>query len=336
MSLKVHGGVDDGIDSVSVVIPTFNRAKFLGHAMRSVLDQSHRVLELIVVDDGSTDDTGDVVAAFADPRVRFVRIPRSGSPARARNVGIGHARGRFLAFLDSDDVWKPSKIERQLRALRESPLSRWSYTLFDHIDGSGAWMAPLRGGVGSPLSGWILEGVVTEEALVMVQSVLAESSLVEEVGGFDEAPHLREDLDFCLRLAERSPACAVDGFLLQVRHHPDRTTFDLPEVREWRVHALRKLARRSGDPRVSARCRSEIGREYLDLARAFDAKGRPGSALRSLARALPHRGVDPRWWVALGRILVRPLTTERMRRAYRRLVAPTTQPDPEARQSRGD
>mgnify|MGYP001285311825 CR=1 FL=1 len=303
---------------VSVVIPTFNRARYLPDAIRSVLQQSHRNVQLIVVDDGSTDETPAVLDGFEDQRLIILRIARSRSPAHARNVGIARASGQLLAFLDSDDVWLHTKLERQVSAMRAARSCRWSYTLFDHIDEAGSPMAPLRGGVGNPRSGWILDSIITEDALVMVQSVLAETSLVRELGGFDETPELREDLDLCFRLAMRSQACAVANELLRVRHHPGRTTYDLAEVRLWRVRALRKLAHGHSDRSVRRLCRRECDREMVDLARVYVGSGRSGSALVTLAKALPGGLFQRCWWTTLCRALLRPLATQKMLEAYRR------------------
>jgi glycosyltransferase involved in cell wall biosynthesis len=303
---------------VSVVIPTFNRAKFLPDAIRSALCQTYRDLDVVVVDDGSTDDTPEVVGCLDDERVAYIRIDRCHSPARARNVGVSRATGRFIAFLDSDDVWLPEKIERQIEALRASPECRWSYTRFDHIDENGAPMAPLRGGVGTPRSGWILEHMVTEDALVMVQSVLVEASLLDEVGGFDESPALREDLDLCFRLAGRSQVVALEANLLRVRHHAARTTFGLPEVTDWRVHALRKLLGSTTDRRLRRLCRRQCARELAELAGAYESSGRRVAAVAVLARALEYDPFQRLPWTNLAKTLARPLMTQRMMDAYRR------------------
>jgi glycosyltransferase involved in cell wall biosynthesis len=303
---------------VSVIIPTFNRATLLPDAMRSVLRQTHRDLELIVVDDGSTDDTPQVVASFDDARLQYVPIEHTRSAARARNVGLARATGRFVAFLDSDDVWQPEKVQKQLEALEGSRRCRWSYTRFDHIDANGAPMAPLRGGVGLAVSGWILPQMITQDAVVMVQSVLAETSLVKEVGPFDESPALREDLEFCFRLAARSEACALEENLLRIRHHPMRTTFALPEVRDWRVKALRKLASSTADGSIRRLCRRECRREVVELAETYEWAGRPGAALRMLARALRYGPFDVRIWTVLAKTLARRLAPRPLVDAYRR------------------
>lgn len=106
---------------VSVILPTFNRTHCLPGAMRSVLDQSFKDLELIVVDDASTEDIEAVVSGVGDPRVRYLRLDRNSGAAAARNVGLAEARGSYIAFQDSDDIWLPGKLARQLELLEAQP-----------------------------------------------------------------------------------------------------------------------------------------------------------------------------------------------------------------------
>ena len=101
---------------VSVVLPTFNRARTLPRAIASVLHQGYRHLELLIVDDGSADDTAVVVAGFTDPRVRYIRLAKNGGASHARNAGMREAKGAFIAFQDSDDEWLDGKLEKQVRA----------------------------------------------------------------------------------------------------------------------------------------------------------------------------------------------------------------------------
>src|SRR5215207_1289449 len=111
------GTSDSGTEpAVSVVLPTYNRAPLLGRSIQSVLGQSYGDFELLVIDDGSTDGTDGVVAAFGDPRVRYVQLERNRGAGAARSVGIRMSRGRFLAFQDSDDEWLPSKLMKQMSA----------------------------------------------------------------------------------------------------------------------------------------------------------------------------------------------------------------------------
>ncbi|WP_309607216.1 glycosyltransferase family 2 protein [Phenylobacterium sp.] len=109
----------DGVtepDLVTVVLPTYNRARTLPRAIASVLNQDYRNLELLIVDDASSDDTAQVVAAISDPRVRYLPLPRNGGASHARNAGLAQARGAFIAFQDSDDEWLAGKLEKQVAA----------------------------------------------------------------------------------------------------------------------------------------------------------------------------------------------------------------------------
>ncbi len=122
---------------VSIVIPTFNRARYLREAIDSVLHQTYSHWELIIVDDGSTDETQSNLETLADARVQVVRRPHEGSVARARNVGLERARGRYVAFLDSDDRWMPSKLQLQVTDLATKAGNRWGYTYYEQIGEHG-------------------------------------------------------------------------------------------------------------------------------------------------------------------------------------------------------
>ncbi len=106
-------------DLISVVIPTFNRAHLIKRSAQSVLDQTYNNLELIIVDDGSTDNTEDVVKSIDDERVIYIKQTNQGACA-ARNNGIDHAKGEFIAFQDSDDVWHEDKLEKQIKCLKQT------------------------------------------------------------------------------------------------------------------------------------------------------------------------------------------------------------------------
>lgn len=106
--------------TVSVILPTYNRAHVVGRAIRSVLEQTYEDFELIVVDDGSTDGTEEVVRSFDDPRIRYIRHAQNRGGAAARNTGIRAARGEYIAFQDSDDEWLPEKLEKQMRIFENS------------------------------------------------------------------------------------------------------------------------------------------------------------------------------------------------------------------------
>lgn len=105
---------------ITVVIPTYNRAKLVEEAISSVLSQTYENFELFVIDDGSTDNTKAVIQQISDSRLKYIYINNSGGPARPRNIGIKNAKGKYIAFLDSDDIWMPNKLETQVKEFDES------------------------------------------------------------------------------------------------------------------------------------------------------------------------------------------------------------------------
>ena len=105
---------------VSVILPTYNRASLIARSLESVLNQSFADFEVLVVDDGSTDETASVVAEFCDPRVNYIRLPNNAGAAAARNVGIRISKGRFLAFQDSDDEWFPENLAKHMSVFEQN------------------------------------------------------------------------------------------------------------------------------------------------------------------------------------------------------------------------
>jgi glycosyltransferase involved in cell wall biosynthesis len=182
-------------DSVTVIIPTWNRANTLAAAVKSVLAQTHPVLEVLVCDDGSTDNTKEILAELNDPRIKFMEGPRAGRPAVPRNRGIQAANGEWIAFLDSDDAWLPEKLERQLADMRTAP-AKASCT--------NAWkVIPGKGRVGEYLSIQANEfplATLLKTNFVICSSAVIHKSILNEIGGFPEEEELKAIEDFALWL----------------------------------------------------------------------------------------------------------------------------------------
>jgi glycosyltransferase involved in cell wall biosynthesis len=309
---------------ISVIVPTYNRGALLRAAVESVRKQTLPGWELIVVDDGSTDGTVEWLRRLDDPRIRPILLARCANPGRVRNLGLREARGRMVAFLDSDDLWDACKLEIQLGRMQSMPDVGWSYTRFGHIDENGRPIDPLVPVPDIAPSGWILERLVETQALAMIQTVMVERALLDRVGGFDEQPAFREDYDLLLRLAEAGPACGLAERLTAVRHHPLRTTFGVPEVRRWTVRAYLKLYGRTGDARLRAMIRARCAAELISLALAYRAAGRTGRALGAMAEAFRYRPFPPGWVRALALIILTPITPPILRAVWRRLSARLT------------
>lgn len=183
---------------VSVVIPTYNMARYLAEAVQSVLDQTYPHFEIHVIDDGSTDNPREAIAhLMASGRIQFHAIPNSGQ-GKAKNVGIRASRGQFIAFLDADDLWVPDKLERQL-PLFTRPGIGVVYTDFSRIDASGA---PLPRGRVVPRTGWITNELLIDNFVTGMASIVRRECF-EAVGLFDESIPMGIDYDLWLRISTK-------------------------------------------------------------------------------------------------------------------------------------
>lgn len=274
-----HTGLAAGA-TVSVVIPTFNRMGWIAEAAGSVLDQTHRDLELIVVDDGSTDDSvRRLEAATIDARARFVYQENRGVSA-ARNRGIAEARGQWIAFLDSDDVWKPEKLARQMEWHRRHPHYRISCTDEEWIR-RGRRVNPRT--LHQKYCGWILLESM-ERCIVSPSSALVDRKVFEEAGLFDEALPVCEDYDLWLRVGLRYPIGYVPETLIVKRggHAGQLSARRAADV--FRVRALENLLSENLPDLVRERVRTEIVKRAMILAAGFEKRdGEQAKAYRTLA-----------------------------------------------------
>lgn len=286
--------------TVSVIVPTYNRADLITATLRSVMAQTVAPIEVIVVDDGSSDNTSDVVATFA-PRVRYVRIA-NGGVAAARNHGASLATGQWLAFTDSDDLWHPRKLEVQLAALAQVPAARWSVTGCDIIDGEGK---PFPG-----LAGWHgVYGVFAAEGVEpaaffaryleplevrmgdtafpawqgdawaalflgnfgLPSSAMVDAAFFRELGGFRPDLRLAEETEFFHRAAAAAPLVLVDAPLVSYRRGVGGSLISGANATRLIENALASLDRAATlrpalDARAGANLRTGRRRLYEKLA----------------------------------------------------------------------
>lgn len=192
---------------VSVIIPTFNRAEVVARAVNSVLNQTFKDFECIVVDDGSTDETGSVLLEFAD-KIKLIKTENRGVSA-ARNLGAELAKGMYIAFLDSDDEWKPQKLQKQLDFMQKSGfrITQTDETWVRNgkfVNKSAKYIRP---------SGYIFYNCL-EVCAVTPSSVMMEKTLFFEYGGFDETFPVCEDYDLWLRMSLRENFGLIDEPLI--------------------------------------------------------------------------------------------------------------------------
>lgn len=266
---------------VSVVIPTYQAARFVGDAIESVLSQTLPPDEVIVVDDGSTDSTQDVLAAFG-PRLRVIRQPNSGVAA-ARNRGAADATSDHLAFLDADDTWLPGKLARQVERLVTRPeiVASFTETLFvDERDGTERHVRYRNDG--DMVRTLLLEGCVIGNN----SSVLVRRSVFDDVGGYDVATSQSADWDLWLRLAERGPFDLVREPLVRYRVHGSSMSRDIGLLEADNLRVLEKFFASPGHAQRYGRVRRvAYAHNYVVLAGSYLHARQIGPALRSLARA---------------------------------------------------
>jgi len=268
---------------VSVIIPTFNRLAFVTEAIESVRKQTYADYELIVVDDGSTDETPQML--HRQPDITTIRQPHRGVSA-ARNRGIAQARGTYLAFLDSDDLWMPQKLEKEMAFLEANTGIPVCYT--DEI-----WIR--RGRRVNPkkrhqkYSGWIFPQCLPL-CIISPSSVVIHRDIFKAAGLFDEALPVCEDYDLWLRITSRYPVHWLDIPLIIKRGgHPDQLSKALWGMDRFRVKALTKILARPDLPGDWRALAEETLREKCRiLIQGFEKRGKTAEvrAYRSILSTL--------------------------------------------------
>jgi glycosyltransferase involved in cell wall biosynthesis len=277
---------------VSVVIPTRNRRHLVSRAIASARAQTYPNIEIVVVDDGSTDGTAGDLAQFGD--VRLVRLEQPAGGAAARNHGIAASAGAYVAFLDSDDEWLPEKLERQAAVLAGSPLLGAVYCRhISHDDVTG---------VRSVSHGALYTGDITEELFSgrcprTVSLFLVRRDALEEVGGFDESLRGFQDTDLWMRLSSKWRFGAVDEPLAVVHNHADsRITTDIDArlaaldgfLAKWGAEMETRMGRDGVEEYRRKQLAVARGAAVLDLVR----HGYRRQALHELRRYVSEAGVS--------------------------------------------
>lgn len=198
--------------SVSVIIPAFNRNQTLPRALKSVVQQTFRQLEIIIVDDGSVQPAEQVVSVFGDSRIRLLVHPKNRGANAARNTGIGAARGTYVAFLDSDDEWDKKKLEVQVNAIERAPSSVGAhYTGYTFISEDGE----IHRQTSPVLFGDLLPFLIRSNVIGTLSTLMVKRSVLEAAGGFDESLPAVQDWDLYIRIAKLCEFAAVSKSFVQ-------------------------------------------------------------------------------------------------------------------------
>jgi len=221
--------------TVSIIIPTYNREHLLGRAIQSVLDQTYQNFELIIVDDGSTDDTEKLVKSFNSEKIRYIRHGENKGPSAARNTGIQSAKGDYIAFQDSDDEWMPEKLEKQIRAFETaSPAVGIVYTGRYRIINNKKEYLPLAGV--TPKDGDVFSSLL-KVCFVCTPVALVKRDCFERAGMFDERFPPFEDWELFLRMSRYYQFKYINEPLVIKYCQPD----SISENQSARIKALKQM-----------------------------------------------------------------------------------------------
>ncbi len=198
---------------ISVILPVYNGKKTIRETAESVLDQTLVDFELIVINDGSTDATLEILAEIEDPRLQVYSYPNAGL-ATSRNRGLSIAMGEYIAFIDADDIWMPGKLLAQLSSLQKNPEAAVAYCWVDYIDMGGKFICPDgRMNIG----GDVYQKILEENFIHSGSTIMVRKDAIQAIGGFDESLPAVEDWDLYIRLAALYPFVCVQEPLVLYR-----------------------------------------------------------------------------------------------------------------------
>jgi len=310
---------------ISVVIPYYNRADWLKTAVGSVLAQTFPDFEVIVVDDGS-EELPRFLDGAGDPRIRYVRQEHRGASA-ARNHGIRLARGKYVAFLDADDLFLPEKLEVQVGRMEARPDVPLSHTSYRRMDAVGNDLEEIRSGT---FGGWVYPGIVTRCPIATPTVMVRRETLAQQGFAFEESVRIGEDVILWIDVARRHEILGIDRTLTKVRVH-GRNAFSDPEAQyRGSIEILRHAFRKDAGFGFSFRRRS-LARVCSSGGHGFLGQGNRKEALRCFARGAAYWPLDP----GNLSILLRLLLPERIKPALRRLRDAVRRGDDRLRKNRG-
>jgi glycosyltransferase involved in cell wall biosynthesis len=279
---------------VDVIIPAYNAARYLPAAIESVIAQTFEDWRMVLVDDGSTDNTADVVAPFVDrlgAKLKYIQQPNRGLPAAARNVAIANSSSEFLALLDADDVWLPCRLSESLQYFEGRPQVGLTYGFNDRIDSEGKVLDTFdrRQKHGE---GRIAPYIYMRKINLPCPTVTFRRKCVDEVGPFDESRSLRgiEDRDLWLRIALRYEVALVPKLIAHYRISPNSVSSDSGRMLEAQVQFIEKYY---GSPGCGTLARQiALSQVYKQQATALGTRQRPWAGLLSSLRAMALYPLD--------------------------------------------
>jgi len=225
---------------VSVIITTYNRAELICKTIDSILSQTYKNFELIIIDDGSTDNTKEVIKMYSDSRLQYIKTDNWGGPARPRNIGIKKSSGQYIAFCDDDDIWLPEKLEEQVKAITNSK-SKMIFSMQKQFGGTNIFSSYF--GIGPlPFKVNTSANNLLKTNCIPLSSVMVEKLLLSEIGGFDERRSFIaiEDNDLWIRVSKKTNILFIDRVLVFHRVHKNSIYKNTKSIDQGKKELYRK------------------------------------------------------------------------------------------------
>ena len=303
--------------TVTVIIPTYNSAHFLRESLESVLNQTFKDYEVLVVDDGSQDNTRELLG-HNYPMVRYIHQEHSG-PATARNAGIKHAAGEFVAFLDADDIWLPTKLEKQIQHFRQNPPTACIFTEHAFFDSKGL-CEPAGRKKNLLMKGDLVRNIFRHDG-VATPTVMVRRTVLTEVGCFDEDLITAEDENLWMRIAMKHRIDLIDEVLALCRVREGSLTRSEQifigvkkhlEVLDWKYPELRR--------RLDGLIKRKHAIVHFERGLAYFSGNRFSQARAEFMQTLKYRRFNLRMLPYLGCSLLPAPVVEVLRRVRRRIL----------------
>ena len=286
--------------NVSVIIATYNRAHYLAQTIDSILSQRFRSFELIVVDDGSTDNTRELLCSYGD-RLRFYCQENRG-PSAARNLGVQHARGQWIAIQDSDDLCRPNHLEVLFRYVAAHPDCRMVFAngaYLNRREHGRDTIIPVRKSRRLARSGVTIRDLF-ERSIVRLQGSLISRSAYDEIGGHDESLRICMDLDLSFRLFMKFPVHYLDETVFQYRKHDGNIGRNEDLRLTENIRVIEKLVKSYpatkellGEQRLARR----VAYRYYRLAKDRRKRGHYRDALQAIEKAVSLCPLSVKYWL---------------------------------------
>jgi glycosyltransferase involved in cell wall biosynthesis len=293
------------MEKVSIILPTYNCANYVGAAVESVLKQTYKNYELIIINDGSTDNTDEIVAQYISDNssIHYIKQENKGH-AGARNTGMTAATGTFIAFIDSDDIWLPEKLEEQVRACEKDTeiglvhCNVYGFGENQNMQERNFW---LTNEMIDEYSGYIFNNLYSRKIIITTTTVLIRKQCVDDVGPFDEnlTRYGSEDRELFLRILWKYKAKYVNKPLAMYRNRRDSEGQNYEKMIKGQEYVYEKITKQYGLPHSAKK--TVMSKIYQEWAREFYAKGRFAEGFTNQFKAVKENPVDIDAYLALRR-----------------------------------